>query len=64
MKKDPLEFMIRDYYEENCHTMFVTSLKVFIMISAFLLVNEITVKGTTSYVVTLKNKTNDKTFGK
>lgn len=62
--KGSQEFMIRDYYEEKLPRNVRHIVKSVYYDFSIFCVNEITVKGATSYVVTLKNIANDKTFWK
>ena len=62
--KGSLEFMIRDYYEEKLPRNVRHIVKSVYYDFSIFCVNEITVKGITTYVVTLKNKAKDKTFWK
>ena len=63
-EKGSQEFMIRDYYEEKLPLNVRHTVKSVYYDFSIYCVNEITVKGITIYVVTLKNKANDKTFWK
>jgi hypothetical protein len=56
--------MIRDYYEEKLPRDVRHIVKSAYYDFSIYCINEITVKGITTYVVTLTNKTNEKTFWK
>ena len=63
-EKGSQEFMIRDYYEEKLPRNVRHTVKSVYYDFSIFSINEITVKGVTIYVVTLKNEANDKTFWK
>ena len=62
--KGSREFMIRDYYEEKLPRNVRHTVKSAYYDFSIFCVNEITVKEITTYVITLKNKSDDKTFWK
>jgi hypothetical protein len=62
--KGSQEFMIRDYYEEKLPRNVRPIVKSAYYDFSIFGINEITVKGVTIYVVTLKNIAGDKTFWK
>jgi len=63
-EKGSQEFMIRDYYEEKLPRNVRHIVKSAYYDFSIFCINEITVKGVTTYVVTLTNEVNDKTFWK